>query len=129
MTVTPILQSRMEKVPDHTATSHRVCVRARPPSWLTGNAAPNLGNMVKRFKSYRKYWKLVGYLGVWHYPLYLAYKATKTTVHNKRDVIPECVLRVSSKNNVQRTVQVSSIINCLFQEVRGRFPNPAGTHP
>ncbi len=58
-------------------------------------------NMVKRFKLYRKYWKLVGDLGVWHHPLYLAYKATKTTVHNKRDVISECVLRVSSKNNVQ----------------------------
>ncbi|XP_064389932.1 uncharacterized protein LOC135337855 isoform X2 [Halichondria panicea] len=75
------------------------CVRARPPSWLIGSAAPNLGNMVKRYKLYRKYYTLLGHLGVWNHPLYMAYKATKTS---GKDVLPDCVLT----------------------EVRGRFPNP-----
>ncbi len=55
----------------------RVVPHARPPSWLTGSAGPNLG---KRFKLYRKYWTLLGNLGV-----------------DRRDVMPDCVLRVSSK--------------------------------
>ncbi len=87
------------------------CVRARPPSWLIGSAAPNLGNMVKRFKLYRKYWTLLGQLGVWNHPLYMAYKVTKTSAHDKRDVMPDCVLRVSYK---WCPLYSASTINCYI---------------
>ncbi len=56
-----------------------------------------MGNMVKRHKLYRKFWTLLGNLGVWNHPLYMAYKITKTSVHDRRDVMPDCVLRVSFK--------------------------------
>ncbi len=66
------------------------CVLTRPPNWLTGSAAANMGNIVKRYKLYKKFWTLLGNLGVWNHPLYMAYKITKTSVHDRRDVMPDC---------------------------------------
>ena len=69
------------------------CVIARPPSWLRGGAASaHLSNITKRFKLYGK---LLGHLGVWNHPLYMEYKRTKTAIHDKRDVMPDCVIGVS----------------------------------
>ena len=34
-------------------------------------------------------------LGVWSHPLYLAYKATQMAISDVRDVMPECVIKVS----------------------------------
>ena len=71
------------------------CVVARPPSWLRGSCDASLSNISKRFKLYRRFWTLLGKLGVWNHPSYIAYKCTKTSVLDSRDVMPECVLRVS----------------------------------
>ena len=71
------------------------CIIAQPPSWLRGSASANLGNITNRFKLYGRFWTLLGQLGVWNHPLYLEYKLTKTAIHDKRDVMPDCVLRVS----------------------------------
>ena len=71
------------------------CVVQRPPSWLRGSAAEGLSNIPKRYKLYNKFWTLLKQLGVWSHPEYLTYKATKASVNDKRDVMPECVLKVS----------------------------------
>lgn len=99
------------------------CVVARPPSWLRGSASANLGNISKRFTRYSKFWTLLGQLGVWSHPLYLEYKQTKTAIHDKREVMPDCVLRVS--HNLKLT-NIKIITTSSQQDVRRRFPNPDG---
>ena len=56
------------------------CVTARPLSWVRDSAEARLGNITKRFRRYRKFWTLLGQLGVWNHPEYLDYKRTKTSV-------------------------------------------------
>ncbi len=72
------------------------CVIARQPNWLRGSASPNLGNLAKRYKLYKTFWTLLGRLGVWNDPHYLALKVTKTSITDRREVMPECVLTVSA---------------------------------
>ena len=42
-----------------------------------------------------RFWMLLGKLGVWNHPSYIAYKCTKTSVLDSRDVMPECMLKAS----------------------------------
>ena len=84
------------------------CIIARPPNWLRGSAPPNLGNMSKRFKLYKKFWTLLGQLGVWNDPHYLALKVTKTSIMDRREVMPECTVTVSCH------VAIVSVINLLI---------------
>jgi hypothetical protein len=79
-----------------------LCVIIQSPTWLIGSAPPNLGNDSKRYKLYRKFWRLLGQLGVWNNPSYIQLKQTQTTLNDPRDVMPVCVTT----------------------EVRRRFPNP-----
>ncbi len=55
----------------------------------------------------------------------MAYKVTKTSAHDRRDVMPDCVLRVSS-TEMMPTSQCKYDHYTFLQEVRERFPNPAG---
>ena len=41
------------------------------------------------------FWRVLRQLGVWSHPLYLAYKATQTAISDVRDVVPECVIKLS----------------------------------
>lgn len=40
-------------------------------SWLTGSSSPSIATMVKRYKLYRKFWRVLRQLGAWTHPLYL----------------------------------------------------------
>ena len=71
------------------------CIIIQAPSWLRGSAEASLSNQCKRYKLYRKFWSLLGRLGVWNDPVYLQYKQTKTSLNDPRDVMPNCVLTVS----------------------------------
>ena len=71
------------------------CVIIQAPSWLRGSAAPSLTNEAKRYRLYRRFWTLLGQLGVWNHPTYLAIKLAKTTGNDCRDVMPDCVIKVS----------------------------------
>ncbi len=71
------------------------CIIARPPpTWFFGSSPPGLNNFVKRFKFYKTFWTLLGQLGVWNDPVYLALKVTKTSITDRRDVMPHCVTTV-----------------------------------
>lgn len=73
----------------------RPCIIDRPPPpWLRGNRPPHLGNVAKRYPLYKKFWTLLGQLGVWDDPHYRALKITKTSIDDRRDVMPTCVVRV-----------------------------------
>ena len=71
------------------------CVIIQAPSWLRGSAAPSLTIAAKRYSLYRRFWTLLGQLGVWNHPTYLAIKLAKTTGNDCRDVMPDCVIKVS----------------------------------
>ena len=71
------------------------CIIAQPPSFLTGSAAPAIGNMSKRFSLYRKFWQLLKEIGVWRCETYLQRKSTHTSRDDPREIIPKCVVAVS----------------------------------
>ena len=48
------------------------CIITRPPNWLRGSSQASLGNQAKRFCLYKKFWTLLGQLGLWNDPHYLA---------------------------------------------------------
>ena len=100
------------------------CITAKPPNWLRGSAEANLSNITKRFRLYRRFWTLLGQLGLWNHPQYIEYKQTKTSVLDCRDVMPDCVLRVSIGDLYYYSHLQYKVWS--FQEVRGRFPNPPG---
>ena len=67
------------------------CVIKQPPSWLRGSVAPSLGNAAKRYRLYKRFWTLLGRLGVWNNHSYLATKALYT---NNNDTREACVVKV-----------------------------------
>ena len=71
------------------------CIIAQPPNWLRGSAQASLNNITKRYKLYKKFWILLDQLGVWNDPYYLALKVTKTSINDRRDVMPSCIVTVS----------------------------------
>ena len=71
------------------------CVIARPPSWLQGSCAPCPTNHTRRYPLYRKMWTLLNRLGVWNDPYYMQRKQLYTTLFDKREVMPFCVITVS----------------------------------
>ncbi len=71
------------------------CIIITPPNWLRGSAQACLSNQAKRYRLYKKFWTLMGRLGLWNDPHYIALKATRTLVTDKRDVLPLCVITVS----------------------------------
>ena len=72
------------------------CIITRPPNWLRGSSQASLANQTKRYPLYKKFWTLLGQLGVWNDPHYLALKATKTRINDRRDVMPLCIVNVSN---------------------------------
>ena len=70
------------------------CIISQAPSWLRGSAAPALTNAAKRYRLYRRFWTLLGQLGVWNHPAYLTSKGQKTTTQDPREIMPECVVKV-----------------------------------
>jgi hypothetical protein len=100
---TKILILNNTKTPPTTESSVRCpycrlspCVIIQAPSWLRGSASPNLSKNSKRFKLYRKFWTLLGQLDVWNDPVYLQYKQTQTTASDPREIMPNCLITVSS---------------------------------
>ena len=63
----------------------RPCVIAHPPDFLRGSAEAHVGNRGKRFKLYHKFWQLLGDIGLWYHPEYLARKEARTERDNPRE--------------------------------------------
>ena len=93
----------------------------RPPSFLTGSSAPHPRNNEKRYKLYRKFWQLLDNLGEWNNPDYLRKKRRKTIEDDPREILPKCVVQVSTKDT-----SVYIITSPSTQEIRRRYPNPEG---
>ena len=72
------------------------CVIAHPPDWLRGACSAHPANDGKRYRLYRMFWRLLKDLRLWNDDEYLARKESRTTKHDKREIIPKCVVAVSS---------------------------------
>ena len=65
-----------------------------PPEYLRGSAGPHDANDEKRYVLYRKFWRTLKTLGLWQAEEYLMRKELRTVRDDKRDIIPNCVIRV-----------------------------------
>ena len=72
------------------------CVIQLLPDFLRGSASPHPANDDKRYRLYHFFWKLLSDVGLWHDEEYLRRKEGRTVIHDKRDIIPKCVVTVST---------------------------------
>lgn len=90
------------------------CVIEQPPNFLTGSAAPALGNISKRFSLYRKFWQLLKEIGLWQCETYLQRKGARTARDDPREIIPKCVVMVRTRQSMTKCLCIHvSIIACL----------------
>ena len=82
------------------------CITEQPPTFLQGSSAPYPRNWQHRFRLYRSFWRTLKDLGVWTDPRYLRRKRTKTTEDDVREVMPMCIVKVSSKWNALNKIEV-----------------------
>ena len=69
------------------------CVVLMAPDFLWGFCSPHPANNEKHYRLYRLFWRKLKDLGLWKDEEYLATKETKTVRHDKRDIIPACVVK------------------------------------
>ena len=103
------------------------CVIVLPPDFLRGSCSPHPANDEKRYVLYRKIWGLLNDVGLWKDDDYLSRKEEKTARDDKRDVMPDCVIKVI--NNIltmfvcnddtsdKRTINVSHVLSKLYNYV------------
>ena len=72
------------------------CVIQLPPDFLRGSASPHPANDEKRHRLYRFLWRLLNDMGLWRDDEYLQRKEGRTAIYDKREIIPRCVVTVST---------------------------------
>ena len=85
------------------------CVIVMKPSFLVGSSVAHDRNAHKRFPLYKKFWRVLNDLGVWRHELYLQRKVLRTSLHDVREIMPDCVLQVRTY-----IVVVSTIITHMY---------------
>ena len=70
------------------------CVVQQPPDFLRGCCGAHPANDEKRYRLYRLWWRSLKDLGVWKDEEYLTRKAQRTVRHDRREIIPSCVIKV-----------------------------------
>ena len=86
------------------STSQEVCVycfcdpcvgnQAFLPDFIRGSASPDLSNVARRFRLYRKVWSYLRRLGLWDFQPYKARKGRAGHGNAARDIIPWCIKQV-----------------------------------
>ena len=69
------------------------------PSFIKGSSASNPGNIVKRYKLYKKTWSFLRRVGLWDF---LPYKEKKEKMGHRdspRDIIPWCMKQVCTSKH------------------------------
>ena len=72
------------------------CIVTKPPIFLRGACDPHPANAEKRYMLYRKFWRCLNAIGVWQNEEYLTRKELRTTRGDKRDIMPDCVIKVGT---------------------------------
>jgi hypothetical protein len=90
------------------------CVIQLPPDFLRGSASPHPANDEKRYRLYRLFWKLLSDVGLWCDDEYLQRKEARTVIHDKRDIIPNCVITVSTCTRRDRRYMYKNPYRSLY---------------
>ena len=100
------------------------CIIVKPPEFLRGSCDPHPANAEKRHMLYRKFWRCLKALGVWRDEEYLQRKEFRTARDDKRDVMPDCVIRVG------RIILFKHPFDGIpnLQEIRRRYPSEDGLY-
>ncbi len=89
----PVLRGGLEECCPHCLCGP--CVIALPPDFLIGACGAHPANDEKRHRLYRKFWRLLQDVGLWGHEEYLQRKERRTVRHDRRDIMPKCVIEVS----------------------------------
>ena len=81
------------------------CIILWPPDYLRGSAGPHDANDEKRHVLYRKFWRTLKGLGFWEDSEYLRRKQERTSRDDRRDIIPDCVIKVVPTIDTQHKAQ------------------------
>ena len=71
-----------------------LCVIKMRPEFLQGFCSPHPANDEKWYRLYRLFWRMLNDLGLWKDEEYLTRKEARTVRHDKRDIMPSCVIKV-----------------------------------
>ena len=82
------------------------CVIELPPDFLRGYCSPHPANDKKRHRLYRLFWALLNTLGVWRDDEYLQMKESRTSMDDRREFIPKCIITVSTKQTKLKLVSI-----------------------
>ena len=72
-----------------------LCIIDVPPDFLRGWCGPHPTNDEKRHRLYRLFWSTLKDFGVWRDDEYLQRKQEWTTIGDRHDIMPDCVVVVS----------------------------------
>lgn len=70
------------------------CIVISSPAFLKGSGMPDISNVHKRFKLYKKCWSYLQKQGVWIDQEYLNKKSAYTTIDDPREIMPWCICQV-----------------------------------
>lgn len=71
------------------------CIVQHPPNFLRGQCDPHPASAEKRHNLYRKFWRTLKDLQVWMDEEYLTRKELRTVRDDRRDIMPDCVVKVT----------------------------------
>ena len=106
--------------------SHCLCcpsVIQLPPEFLCGSASPHPANDEKRHRLYQLFWRLLSDVGLWGDEEYLQRKEGRTATYDKREIIPRCVITVST---LATTLWIFTFVDTgnQIQVPQSRWPLP-----
>ena len=73
------------------------CVIDLPPDFLHGHCSPHPANDKKQHGLYHLFWALLSTLGMWRDDEHLQRKESMTTIDDRREIIPKCIITVNRK--------------------------------
>ena len=102
------------------------CVIWLPPDFLRGSASLCSANDEKRHRLYHLFWKLLSDVGLWQDEEYLQMKEGRIAIYDKREIIPKCVITVSTLQHY--VIHIAYLSLYLTQEIRSRYPSHDGQY-
>ena len=106
------------------------CVIQIPPDFLVGSAGPHPANVEKRHVLYTKFWTLLQDLCVWN-DEYLHRKERRTTRDDRKEIMPNCVLKVGFlyvHTSTSQNLDILSLYLQIIQEIRRRYASHDGNN-
>ena len=88
------------------------CVMSMPPDFLVGHGPSHLRNVEKRHTLYWKLWGMFSDVMLLGHPLYLRRKQAITSVIDRREILPKCVVKVQYIIVLQFLLLQCTLLHC-----------------